>query len=606
MHDVAQFLGGYEPFLGLDPAELERLARSVDIAFFARGTVILPQGQDPVDAVHVVRRGWVELRDGPRVLDLLGEGEMFGHPSLLAGRPTGLEVRAAEDTLSYRLPRDAVLPLLSAPAGMRFVARSLLERPSRRSPDGEPGAADPSRRRIASFLREPVVVCTPEDTIRDAARRMAQRGTSAALVDLGDRGLGILTDQDLRVRVVGGEVPLDAPVRRAMTAPAHTVTPERLGVDVMVEMIDRGIRHMPVVTARGTALGVVTDVDLLAPQVRTPFVVRRAIARAGDLDEVVGVTRDLPATIVGLHDARVDPVHVTAILAAVVDALTRRVLELLTHDAQDLPAFTWLATGSMGRQEAFPSSDVDSALVWEGPGDPEQVQAVADRALATLARAGFATDTHAASAARPLFARSVTEWRAAVDRWMDRPEDTKLLIGLSILEDGRPVHSRAPIRNAFPSLAEAHRHPLLLRRLLRLALSHRPPTGFLRDFVLEHSGERRGRLDIKRGGLLPIVDLARYAGLATGRGGRTTRDRLRGARDAGLLRAGEASTLEEAFEFLTELRLTHQVDQLRRGEQPDDFLDPAALSPLTRRYLREAFRAVAATQRGLSPAVPAA
>jgi len=131
-------------------------------------------------------------------------------------------------------------------------------------------------------------------------------------------------------------------------------------------------------------------------------------------------------------------------------------------------------------------------------------------------------------------------------------------------------------------------------------LSFRPPTGFWRDFVVEHSGEHRGQLDLKHGGLIPIVDLARWAGMGAGVTCASTRERLRAAEAAGTLEGPDASTLLEAFGFIFSLRLDHQVEQVRRGEAPDDFIDPKQLNPLARSYLREAFRAVASVQAGLA------
>ena len=143
-------------------------------------------------------------------------------------------------------------------------------------------------------------------------------------------------------------------------------------------------------------------------------------------------------------------------------------------------------------------------------------------------------------------------------------------------------------------------HPDLLRMLARFALSFRPPTGFLRDFVVEHSGERRGQLDLKHGGMIPIVDLARWAGMAAGLASASTLERLRAAEAAGTMDSPEAQTLAEAFGFISALRLDHQVEQLRRGQAPDDFINPKALNPLARSYLREAFRAVASVQSNLA------
>jgi len=117
---------------------------------------------------------------------------------------------------------------------------------------------------------------------------------------------------------------------------------------------------------------------------------------------------------------------------------------------------------------------------------------------------------------------------------------------------------------------------------------------------VEHSGERRGQLDIKHGGLIPIIDLARWAGMAAGAASGSTVERLRVAEAAGTLESTDARTLIEAFSFLFSLRLDHQVEQLRRGEVPDDFIAPKTLNPLARSYLREAFRAVASVQSGLA------
>ena len=141
----------------------------------------------------------------------------------------------------------------------------------------------------------------------------------------------------------------------------------------------------------------------------------------------------------------------------------------------------------------------------------------------------------------------------------------------------------------------------LERWMLRLALAAKPPTGFMHDIVVEDTGERKGTFDIKHGGLLPVVDLARYAALRAGvRGHPHDRAAASGGTDEGVLRPTEARILEEAFDLFSALRLEHQVSQLERGRRPDDHLDPKELDPLTRRYLRDAFREVSAVQRTLT------
>jgi CBS domain-containing protein len=118
--------------------------------------------------------------------------------------------------------------------------------------------------------------------------------------------------------------------------------------------------------------------------------------------------------------------------------------------------------------------------------------------------------------------------------------------------------------------------------------------------VVEHTGEHRGRLDLKLGGVIPIVDLARWAGMAAGVTVASTTERLRAAGAAGILDSADVRTLEDAFRLVTDLRTGHQIDQLRAEVEPDDYIDPSALSPLMRTQLREAFRAVSSVQRRLA------
>jgi CBS domain-containing protein len=137
--------------------------------------------------------------------------------------------------------------------------------------------------------------------------------------------------------------------------------------------------------------------------------------------------------------------------------------------------------------------------------------------------------------------------------------------------------------------------------MLRLAVANKPAAARLRDFSLERSGEHRGRLDIKHGGLLPVTSIARYAGLAAGEiAAGSTPERLSAADAAGTLDGHSARKLGEAFELFQTVRLEHQVNQIQQGIEPDDYLDTKALEPAVRRRLRDALRAVRAVQNRLA------
>jgi CBS domain-containing protein len=426
---------------------------------------------------------------------------------------------------------------------------------------------------------------------------------TSAIVDLGQVRLGILTDRDLRARAVATGLTGDAPVAAAMSAPAYTSPPDRLGGDVLLDMLDRGFRHFPVVSATGTILGVIEEIDLVAVQTRSSFYLSRRIAGAQTVDEVVDAARELRPTVIAMHDARVGSSNVAAVYSVVVDALTRRMLELSVAEADDVGVeFAWLALGSQARREALPSSDVDSAIVWfDASDDPAVVKsrlhAVASTVVSRLQACGLRADEHGATASDPRFVRSLDSWQRAVRSWIADPTQEKALVLVSVLVDSRPVwgvHTGTPVADGF-RLAPSN--PALLRLLARFALSHRPPTGFFRGLVVEPTGEHRGQLDLKARGVVPIVDLARWAGISAGVTSASTGERLRAAAAGEVLSEAHARTLEDALTLITDLRVEHQVEQMRTGGEPDDFVNPATLSGLTRRYLREAFRAVASVQK---------
>ncbi len=539
------------------------------------------------------------------MLDLLGEGELFGQTSMLSGLPAGFEARAVEDSVCYRLGADAALELLSGPAAIRFVARSMLETPSGVAAAAREPARGPADQPVGTLLRGPAVVCDPQTPIREAAQLMSTSGTSSVIVRLAEGQLGILTDRDLRSRVVAGGLPGDAPISQAMSAPAYTCRPDRLGGEVLLEMLDRGLRHLPVVSATGEILGVIEDLDLVAGQTRSSFFLRQRIARAQRLDELIAAAREMRPTVITMHDSGVAPTSIMAVYAVVVDALTRRLLELTVSELGPPAAeFAWLALGSQARREAVPSSDVDSAIVWFGDQPEsqvrEQLHAVATRVVEGLEACGLPQDSHGASAANVVFVRSLESWQHAARSWIENPTQEKALLLASVLVDSRPVwgvHTGTPVADAFSIAPD---NPALLRMMARFALSHRPPTGFLRGLVVEHSGEHRGRLDLKHGGVIPIVDLARWAGMAAGVTTASTTERLRAAGAAGTLSSADAHTLIDAFDLIARLRLEHQVGQLRIGKAPDDYVDPGALSSLTRTLLKEAFRAIATIQKGIA------
>jgi len=602
--DVAGFLGQHHPFDGLERDRVDTIAGSVLIEFFPAGTTILEQDGVPTQYLYVIRSGAVEVLEDGRLVDLAGEGEVFGELSMVSGAGPSATVRAHEDTLCYLIDPKTASGVLASSQGLSTLGGSLRRQAARRG--RRTGLEDFDRTRVSSLIRRPAVTFSPEGNVGEAASRMAQDRISSLLIPWGD-GWGIITDRDLRSRVLAPGMSRETKVAEVMTAPARTIAFDSMAGEAVLAMLDGGFHHLPVIDATGGLVGVVTDTDLMGLTRESPFALKSAIERSSSQAEAVAEARRLPEVAAELVEADVDPVHVGHVVGISIDALSRRLIELAIADLGDPPApWAWLALGSEARHEQALSTDQDHAIAYD-PGEREATQldpyfaALAETVTSGMEAAGIPRCHGNAMAVHPSLRRSVAGWMAQFQSWMSDP-GTEGSVLSSIAFDYRRIAGPLDIETPLDELIHSipGRYPEFLRHLARRALDHRPPTGFFRNLVVESRGEHAGRLDVKHGGIMIVTSLARAWALREGRTEKRTLDRLRGAVASGQIDEETRDALEEAFRLLWQVRLEHQTAMVRAGRTPDDFVDPAALGPITRRGLKEAFRIIGREQRGLA------
>jgi CBS domain-containing protein len=598
--DLAAFLGRHTPFQSSSPAELAELAAGAVVETVAADVVVADYTTRVPDEIWMVRTGAVTLRssaDGT-VIDVVLPGGIFGYLPLLSGAGMEFTARTAAPSTLIRLPGALVAAQFATPAGLAFLASSGWGAAAPHGTIDRPAIAPAiDTRPVADLVRAEAVFVAPTDTVRDAVIAMTRRHASSALIRLPGGGLGIFTDRDLRARVVAAGLPVDIAIAEVMSAPARTVTADLTGDSVLMEMLECGLRHMPVLTPRGEVLGVLEDADLMAASARQSFLLRRAIAAAGDADALAAVGQQVTGTAVDLFGNGTKAVATSAILSVVIDSLVRRALELVVADTDDaLPDFAWLTLGSVARREAMPSSDVDSALSWrdDAADDAGRLRQLAGRVHALLDRCGLPADRNGAVAFRSRFARSHRDWAAAAEGWLAEPLRDRGLVFSSLLLDGRVVWGDPALHSApdaYRSIRE--RYPDALRLQLLDALSGKVRTRSLRDVV----SRRGGTFDLKSHAVTPIVNLARWGGLTAGVMSASTPTRLAAAAQSGALSERDAATLADVFSMLQRLRMTHQVEQLAAGRPPGDIVTMGELSPLNRSLLGDGVREIAAVRR---------
>ena len=607
--EVRDFLAGHAPFDRLPADELAALPRRCTIRYARRGSVVLDVG-DRGDGLYVVRSGAVEVRDETaELVDRVGTGEAFGMSSLLEHRPTRYRCAAVEDTLLLVLEPAAFDELSQAhPDFATFFAATHHTRLSRaignlqRATSGSTALGT----RVGDLVTREPVTTTPAASVRDAAAAMSAAGVSCVLVVEHLALVGIVTDRDLRNRVLAADLPTVSPVRSVMTPDPVTLSADALAFEALLEMVSRDIHHLPVVDETGRPVGLVTTTDLVRLENANPVYLAAAIGGQTTLAGVVAEAPGIRAVLGQLVERDVSAADVSRVATALGDAVRRRVLALVEEELGPPPVpYSWVVLGSAARDEEGFTADQDHAIVLGA--EPDEAgdawfAALAERVTAALEQCGWPRCPGDVMATNPDWRLTVPQWRARFADWSREPQPDAVLHA-AVFHDMRHLAGDRGLTEQVQLASVTTASPRLLGHLSRQALSMRPPLGFFRGLVLERHGEHRDTLDIKRP-ISALVQLARIHALRSGSPALSTRRRLAAAAAAGTIDHDAAAELADALELMSYLRLHHQAAQARAGRTPDNNLRPADLTQRQRRHLRDAFEIVRSAQQRLSSTLP--
>lgn len=606
--EVRDFLARCAPFDELSTDRLNRLPSLLTQRYHRRGSVIVEAGEAN-DQLHVLRSGAVEVCDpGGTLLDTRDVGDCFGYSTLTHTGPSRYRMVAVADTLLLEMPRAVFDDFAAGHPGFRafFGERSDRIREDLASARLAATAGDALGTPVRDLLTRDAVTATPSTPIREAARIMTERRVSALLVVEAGLVVGILTDRDIRTKIVAAGTSTASPVSVVMTADPVTIEADARAFDATLLLIDRGIHHLPVVDA-GAPAGMVTSGDLLRLAQADPVYLAARISRAPDARAVATHARRLRPLVTDFVDRGTAPHDIGRVITATADAATRRLLTLAEAQIGPPPVpYCWVALGSQARGEMGVASDQDNALVLaDSAGDDARTDRyfaeLAERVCSGLADAGFARCPGEMMATNPSWRGTCSQWERRVAHWVGVPEPEALLHA-QVFFDIRPIHGDTALfrRVHEEMLDRARGSSRFLALLARMACDWHPPLGFFRGLVVERRGEHRNTLDVKAGGIAPLVQIARIHALSAGVAEVSTRGRLDAVADRQVIGRSDAEELLAALRILRSLAYRHHARQIADELPGDDHLDPSSLGTSDRNRLRAAFRIIVRAQRSLA------
>lgn len=612
LEEIAEFLKQHHPFDLLPDAEINALPRRLQARYFRAGTKILSPEEQCLH-LYIIRTGGTETRDpNGQLLARLSEGECFGVRAMYQNGRAANNITTLEDSLCYLLPEKDFHNLTGKyPQFSYFFAQMGGDRLRSGMKLLESRDDDQLKLmsvKVSDLIARELVSIDKSASILEAGQLMSKERVSCLLITEGNDGVaGIMTDRDLRNRVVAEGRSFDEPVTAIMTENPISISPDQYAFDALLTMTRHNIRHLPVMTG-DKAVGMITTNNLLARQSLSAVYMAGHIGKLTDPEEMAKVIDQVPELLSHLIEAGATSQNAGHIVTTLSDAATARLLQLAEEEFGPPPVpYVWMAGGSQGRQEQTALSDQDNCLIIDDAYDPTQhrdyFKKLADYVCDGLHRVGYIYCPGDMMAKIDEWRQPVRTWQKYFNKWIEQPEPKSLML-CSVWFDLRPVHGTKSLFEELHHLivSKAKDNRIFQAYMVGNALTHHVPLGFFKNFVMIRGGEHDKTLDLKHNGVVPIVDLARIHALANGVEAVNTYERLNAVKTFPSISNQGASDLLDAFEFISITRLKHQVRQIRQGERPDNFLQPESLSAFERSHLKDAFSVIKNLQSALENA----
>ncbi|MEZ5537796.1 MAG: putative nucleotidyltransferase substrate binding domain-containing protein [Thiolinea sp.] len=605
---IRDFLANTIPLRRLPAEKRDELAMALEVRYFRRDSQVLKIGEKN-NEVMLIRSGAIEVTNADgQLYGRYEEGEWVGYRSVLSNGEISLNVRTLEDTLFYCLPGKVFKDLVESEERIKtFFSEKKPERLRRAMQDIKSNEYSLLSLKLGELVR-PALEVPRSSTIQETALQMNKAISNTAIITHEGALCGIVTDQDFRKRVVATQMDLFGGIDQIMTADPYTLPPTAPASEAVLLMARRNFRHLPIVEPDSKkVLGIVSTTDLLRSQSHNAVFLVGDIHLAKDVERLKHLSTHLPKALVNMVRSNLPAYDIGHAISSIGQAITRRLIQLAEEQFGPPPVpYAFIVAGSMARREQTAHSDQDNGMILSDDYDPalheEYFINIAKYVSDGLDTCGYIYCPGNIMATNPKWRQPVSVWRSYFMEWIERPEPKALLYS-SIFFDLRSLYGDDRLLGNLRKeiLEKTQKGSLFQAFMAGNALSHQPPLGIFKGFVLEKSGDNVKALDMKKRGVVPVIDLARVYALAAGLPELNTCERLDAIAAApGGISSERIADLKDAFEFISTTRLEHQAMQIEAGKKPDNYVPPEQLSALERRHLKDAFEVVSSVQGTMS------
>lgn len=593
---VEDFLNTSAPFDVLDKEQKLELVKHTELVYLTADNVGDLQKGDA--SLYLIQNGQFSVQDSDAPLRHLSEGDYFGYVNIMENRNFPLSISVDSPGLVYCFKASAVAPLFDLPVIRHFfdgLRNNALQNHA---------ISDTNSMWLYKGLEDVInkspVSVDVETSITMAAQIMTNQKVSSLLVTREDKLIGIITDRDLRSRVVAASLDTHLPVSQIMTTNPAQITENRTLFDALALMTERNIHHLPVIDQQTLVpLGMVTASDIIRHQRGNVLFIIGELSKAENLYELTRLSWQLPHYF-SAHAKKAGDYDIAGkILSQATDIMTRKLIGFFQQANGKAPMmFAWLVYGSQAREDQTMGSDQDNGLLLAQR--PNKAQAeyfakMAEYVCNGLAKCGIKLCDGNIMASNPDLRLSLDEAIEEAKRWVKAPTKDAIM-HFNIFLD---VRCAAGDVSLFKQL-QRKRAPLMQQNMFLAALTRNSneisvPLSMFQKFIYEKGRKEKDVIDLKTRAVALINNIARIYALADGVTLPNTLARLEALSSNSQLSKRDATNLRDIWLFLNRLRWRHQLE----NKVTDNRVSISSLSSIEKHQLKAAFKAIERTNQAM-------
>jgi CBS domain-containing protein len=582
------FIANIPPFDRLSNNELDNVAQALDIEYYKSGQCLIERGDIP-NYLYIVIKGIIEERSADGEITLHENQDSFGAIGIL-NSSCQAEFVVREEALCYLLPKDIFITIgKNNPRFENYYYQTLSQRLNRmlEQRDAKELASFMVARIYDAYIRPPFFV-DHRDSIYNAVASLQKYKITSILVRR-DEEVGIVTDTDIRNHVILKRKSVDDPVGEIATFPAIFMQYDDYLFNALLLMTKRSIKRVAIKDEENI-IGVLDQMDLLSYFSHHSHLVSVQIDRSANTEQLKKASESIFKVIQTLNAKGVK----THAITQLVNELNLKVYNKLFHliaPKEVIENTCLLVMGSEGRGEQILKTDQDNALIIRDGFEHPELSNILQEFVNCLVDFGYPLCEGNVMVTNPEWTKSLSDFKNMIYNWINSPQEYALM-PLTIFYDATTASGDSKLLEE----TKEHLFNLLFEnggyftRLARPVLSFETPLSWFANFILDKS--HKGGLDIKKGGLFPIVHGVRTLALEYRLPQTNTVDRIDALSKNGVFDAEFAEELREAFACMLNLRLEEELMQYRAGKPYDNYIQPNRLNKLERDLLRDSLKIV--------------